>query len=60
MNIFIVVRPDADFDFVLAGVFNNEKAAKECAADDSYSYVGEVYSITPDMIESTYVADEEE
>lgn len=55
-ELFIVVRPDADDDFVLAGVFSNIEAAAACACDPLADYEGRVMTIDTDDAKDTYVS----
>jgi len=63
-EIYIVVRPDMDFDFCFEGAFSNVVAAYQCARDPEASYEAMVWCVSPsdvkDIYESPYDTEDDE
>jgi len=59
-EIFIVVRPNADTDVSLGGVFSNHEAAKMCATDPDAEYEGYIWKIDLSAVKDKYVSEFED
>ena len=58
-EVFVVVRPSADFDFVFQGAFSTYEVASKCAEDTNYDYDGTVYRIKLNEVKDEYLREDE-
>jgi hypothetical protein len=59
-ELFVVIRPHANCDFVFEDAFTTYEEADKCADDFNYDYEGIVYRIQLSKVKEKYIPKESE